>query len=521
MERKYQCIIDLKPGGEYRERGRTAKVEAVGEMWALVYYCRGKTAVVRDRPIFWTENDVLARVDCIHRCGTDVKTARNGRADQIDESIISDLGDIAGLSGEYDARNAAAYFQILEDGNMDPSVKDGLYGTLADMVSALSDQERGWFLDRVLREGGRILGHEMIVTVLKVGSNVRNLTEPLGYTERLGRLPDEYLDFKPGERLTIQTRIARYEPPAEHLLKRPDVRGVQLLGDNHENMAMTLDGGFAQYLRLTPEMIRSGSLIRVSESISDVEAALVEPTACLLDCLNLTTHPEGQGNHGNIFKPGVKRGGATAIIGSGAMAYIAAALALSRDEKIPVGHASKVVMLVRSEQKAELGRKLFTKGEPLEFVIDPPGTAPEQVAKHVRSACGPGFGFDDIIVAGGGAETVGLAHMLGKDTGTRIHAFAGTRGAITMESGFWHYGNAATSGTSGCNTKAMENVIGLIERGLKLERFSGKRYTFADLDSDPMRFFDDTYLRPLLAPNEGLEERTWEEAASPRASASE
>jgi len=101
--------------------------------------------------------------------------------------------------------------------------------------------------------------------------------------------------------------------------------------------------------------------------------------------------------------------------------------------------------------------------------------------------------------------------MLGKDTGTRIHAFAGTRGPITVESGFWHYGNAATSGTSGCNTKAMENVVGMIERGLELERFSGKRYTFGDLESDPMKFFGDTYLRPLLLPNEGLDEPEWEE----------
>jgi len=511
VNRGYQSILGLKPGDEYRERGRSASVEGVGEMRALVYYCKGKSGIVRDRPTFWTANDVLARVECIHRCGTDVKTVKNGRADQIDESIISDLRDIAGVSGDYDPRNAPAYFQLLESGARNASIEDELYGELAETMSSLSDSEREELRNRVLKEGGRILGHEMTVTVVKVGSNVRNLTEPLGYTEHSDRLPAEYLDFQPGERLTVQTRVAKYEPPSEHLRERGDVRGVQLLGENHENMAMTLDGGFSQYLRLTPEMIRSGSLIRLPEGINDVEAALVEPTACLLDCLNLTTHPEGQGNHGNIFKTGVKRGGVTAVIGSGAMGYIAAALALSRDEKVPVGHAAKVVMLVRSDYKADLGKKLFRDGEPLEFVIDAPGTPAEKIVRHVRSIYGADFGFDDIVLAGGGPETLALAHILGRDTGTRIQAFAGTRGPITVESGFWHYGNAATSGTSGCNTKAMENVIGLIERGLKLQRFSGNRYTLADLEEEPMKFFDDTYLRPLLLPNEGVEEAEWEE----------
>jgi len=51
----------------------------------------------------------------------------------------------------------------------------------------------------------------------------------------------------------------------------------------------------------------------------------------------------------------------------------------------------------------------------------------------------------------------------------------------------------------------------MIERGLKLERFSGKRYTFGDIESDPMKFFDDTYLRPLLLPNEGLPDPEWQE----------
>ena len=113
MNRGYQSILGLKPGDVYGERGRSAKVEGVGKMRALVYYCKGKSGIVRDRPIFWTANDVLARVECIHRCGTDVKTVKNGRADQIDENIISDLRDIAGVG---DVEGTSVEFQLFVAG---------------------------------------------------------------------------------------------------------------------------------------------------------------------------------------------------------------------------------------------------------------------------------------------------------------------------------------------------------------------------------------------------------------------
>lgn len=460
----YQLKSELKVGDSYNG----AKVEAVGTMMALVYYGQNNMRVVPDRPIFCTENDILLRIDCIHRCGTDVKILNNGRA-ELDEALVQELQAAADANGVYDT--------ILS------------------------------------KELGRVLGHEMCGSVVSVGSNVRNLKEPRGYTVQLGELPLEYLDFKEGERVTIQTRIASYEQPDRTLFDflgiefDSSVRGVQLLGQDIANVAMSMDGGYAQLLRLTPEVIQSGSIIRV-KGISDIEAALIEPAACLLDGFDKATHPIGQGKHGNILKKGVKYAGNTAVIGSGSMGLMSVEMALEEDIEMPVGGAKIVTLFVRSEAKAKLARDMFEDySYRLRVVVYDEKMSHDEIIKKGIADFGTEFSFDDVIVAAGSdAEPIELAHKLPLNTGYQIICFAGTRGPATIESGVWHYGNAGTSGTSGCNTRAMENVLGMIQRkSLKLEKYSGEQYTFDDLETNVRKFFDDKHLRPRFIPNEGTE----------------
>jgi L-iditol 2-dehydrogenase len=50
-----------------------------------------------------------------------------------------------------------------------------------------------------------------------------------------------------------------------------------------KEVGSTLDGGFAQYVTIPDQIIRIGGLVVVPDSLSDEEAALLEPLAC---CLN-------------------------------------------------------------------------------------------------------------------------------------------------------------------------------------------------------------------------------------------
>ena len=509
---KYHSRLNLKPGGFYGERDRGARVEGVGVggMRALVYYCAGDFRVVANRPIFYTSNDLIIRVSMVHRCGTDVRYYREGHQ-LIDRILLRQLSDLTDVDGRFNPLNLTEYVQLLQTGEADQKIRDELYWNLVKRVETLTQEKRVRFCRDLFSEWGKVVGHEMVGIIEKVGSNVVNLTEPLGYTSTwLSRIPREYLDFREGERVILQTRCARYWAAPE-FLQKGNVAGIQQLGMDIEDGARTLDGGFAQYVRVTPELIRSGCVIRVPEGVSDTEAALVEPTACLVDCLDLAVHPEGQNGKGNIMKKGVRRDGVTVIVGSGAMGFIAAEVALTMDEKMQVGGASKVIIFVRSEEKAKLGERLLLSkfGDRVDFFVY---DSLRPHGENVRRFRGEyvGVPVDDVVVAAGDARAIELAHRIVSSTGWRIHAFAGTHGYIRVPSGVWHYGNAGTSGTSGCNTRAMENVLKMIERGtIDLPKFSGNRYTFKDLQRDTTSFFTDKYLRPALLPNEDVPDVEW------------
>ena len=65
-----------------------------------------------------------------------------------------------------------------------------------------------------------VLGHELVGRIVYVGEEVPLLEEGIGYRE--GRkLPSEYLDFRIGERVTVQSRIARHDPNGLMLIPRP------------------------------------------------------------------------------------------------------------------------------------------------------------------------------------------------------------------------------------------------------------------------------------------------------------
>ena len=79
-----------------------------------------------------------------------------------------------------------------------------------------------------------VLGHELVGRVVYVGNRVPALTEGIGYREG-STLSDAYLAFRIGERVTFQSRIARYRhglmlitrPHRQSLV--PDQRRVQPL----------------------------------------------------------------------------------------------------------------------------------------------------------------------------------------------------------------------------------------------------------------------------------------------------
>jgi len=511
--------------GETRD-GRP--IEWASTMSALVYFGKGDMQVVDDRPIVCTDQDVVVRVDRVHRCGTDVKIYYNGRPDQCEESLLDELRAIFGCDEQPGDVPFLVYSRLARGGPVDTNIRDPLYRAIAARIEAMSPADRAELESRMRQQWGRILGHETMVTVERVGSRVKDLRKGIGYLDGV-ELTREQVTFEPGQRCVLQSRIAYYDPPPAWPVDdmavcggRPsgatkagetpasrDLRGVQLLGGNITDLAMNLGGAYATRVRLTPEIICSGSVLTIPAGVSAEAAALAEPAACLLDCFQKTTHEVGQNATGSVLVKGVRPGGVTCVVGSGSMALMAAMFANMDDPVIRMGRASEIVFVVRSREKADFVRKIL-HDQPVAMVVcadqrSMKAAIQEQYAAAYTKRTGRSFrGFDDVIVCAGDAETVAISHQLITHTGGRLMMFAGTRGACSVDSGVWHYGNAGVIGTSGCNTKMVEICLGLFARGsLDAARLAGRAYTFDDLRAPGgvEAFFADKHLRPCLEPN--------------------
>ena len=330
-----------------------------------------------------------------------------------------------------------------------------------------------------------VLGHELSCEVVEIGPKVRKLTDGIGYME--GKKTSA--DFKPGDRVTVQSRIARYKD------------GLMLLNNPITILSFILYAGYSQYMKVTRELVLSGSLIKIPGWVTDEDAALVEPAACALESIFATPHPVGVENDGrHIYRSGIKKGGNACVIGSGTVSMIYALLCLLEG-------AERVFILVRSEDKAGLVRKLmgdrFTVvatgdygSKPLEEKLQ----AEEEIISKLKEATG-GYLFDDVIPACPSGDAQKLMLKLYTPEGYAVGAcFGGTHelvdGADIDQN---HYRCAKTIGTSGCSTRAMETIAGWL--GEKKISFKGltnpRHFTFND---KPEEFFNAEGLKPVLYP---------------------
>jgi len=333
-----------------------------------------------------------------------------------------------------------------------------------------------------------VLGHELVARVVEVGDEVHTLNEGIGYRD--GQvLPPEFLDFRPGDRVTVQGRIARYR------------QGLMLVPKPIANLSFQIDGGNSQYMRIPETMIRSESVLRVLDNISDEEACLVEPAACALESIFATPHPSGvdeQGRH--IYRAGIQPGGNVCIIGSGTVGMIYARLAYLEG-------AGRIVMIARSEYKKKLVQDVL--GDRVEVYVAPrtaedasPETlkAEEAIAGDLSDMT-DGYLFDDVIAACASPTAQRLMLRLYTPEGYAAGAcFGGTHqlvDAANLDAN--HYRAAKTFGTSGCSTDCIKTVLNrLASRQLDLRGLiSRQRFT---LDDDPHEFFttDADGLKPAL-----------------------
>ena len=335
-----------------------------------------------------------------------------------------------------------------------------------------------------------VLGHEMVGRIVEVGGKVKTLIAGLGYREG-ERLSDEYLDFQPGQRVTVQSRAARY------------ANGLMLMDEPVTILSFYINGAYSQYMKIDSDLIRTGSVVRVPKSVSDEAAALAEPAACALESIFCTPHPIGVDADGrHQYRAGILLGGRCCVIGSGTVSMIYARLARLEG-------ADQVVMLVRSEAKASLVQHVLGDEVSVEIVDRYPDLAlPEKIeaeadiVRRMREITA-GHLFDDVISACADPDAQRLMLKLYSPQGYAVGAcFGGTHALVDgADIDANHYRVAKTIGSSGCSTRTLETVVRWLGEGrLSLDGFVDSEYY--SFDDSPEDFFGPTKrgLKPALDP---------------------
>jgi L-iditol 2-dehydrogenase len=256
----------------------------------------------------------------------------------------------------------------------------------------------------------RVLGHEIAATVVDVGPGA-----------------EQHTDVKVGDRVAT--------PPGIPCL------ACRFCNSGHENLCKRrvalgyrFDGGFAEYMLVPAVGVERGLLFRIPDRLSDVEAALAEPLACVVN---------GQ------RKNGIALGDTVLVVGAGPIGLMHVQLARAQGAKVLVSEPSAN----RRALAGELGASR---------TVDP--TSEDLPA--VVNAETNGDGADVTVAAIGVA---GLTNTLLNVTrpGGRVNLFAGYSGAgeTTLEANLIHYGELVVTGTNACTREDFRIALDLLASG--------------------------------------------------------
>jgi len=271
----------------------------------------------------------------------------------------------------------------------------------------------------------RIPGHEVVGTIAEVGK--------------------ELYDFQEGERVFVAPNMGCGHCPQ-------CVSGNNNLCKSYDALGVTINGGFAEYMRVPANAVRQGNVIPVSATIDPAVAALMEPFACVLRGQN-AVH--------------IKQGDVVLVVGAGPIGIMHTKLA-------KISGAGRVIV---SEPMADRAAQAGIMGA--DRVVNPTLEDLQNVI-HQESE---GNGADVIIVAAPVHVAQESALTLAA-IGGRINFFGGLpkdRPTITFDSNLVHYKELMVTGTTACSTNDCWQATRIVNSGLiDLSDLISKRFPLKD-----------------------------------------
>ena len=291
----------------------------------------------------------------------------------------------------------------------------------------------------------RIPGHEVVGEVAAVGERVTG--------------------YAPGQRLFVAPNMGQGD-------SRETISGNNNLDPNYEAIGITLDGAFAEYLRVPAAAVRQGNLMPVRPEVDPAVAALIEPLACVW---------RGQN------KVDVSAGDVVLVMGAGPIGVMHVMLARLRG-------ATRVIVSEPAAGRREQALRLGA-----DRVVDPTS---EELAAVVREESN-GRGADVIITAAPvkalQEQAIDLAAV-----GGRINFFGGLAkddAVIRLDSNAVHYKELIVTGTTACSTYDCLRAAEIVNSGrLDLSPLITAAFPLAEANAAFAAAADGRNLRVTLVP---------------------
>lgn len=291
----------------------------------------------------------------------------------------------------------------------------------------------------------RIPGHEVVGEVAAAGSDVQ------GYAV--------------GQRLFVAPNMGRGD-------SRETISGNNNLDPNFEAIGITLDGAFAEYMRVPAEAVRQGNLMPISTEVDPAVAALIEPFACVWRGQNAVN---------------VRAGDVVVVMGAGPIGVMHARLAAFRG----------AVRVIVSEPAA--GRREQALALGADVVVDPINEDLGAIVNAITA----GRGADVVIVAAPSKPAMESSLDIA-GVGGRINFFGGLPKddpVIRLNANTVHYKELVITGTTACSTFDCLRAAEIVNSGrVDLAPLVTSRYPLREATAAFAAAADGKNLRVTLVP---------------------
>lgn len=235
---------------------------------------------------------------------------------------------------------------------------------------------------------------------------------------------------------------------------------------NLKEIGSSVNGGFAEFVRIPEEILKIGGLVLVPNSISDEEAALLEPLAC---CLNGLYHigPVVRNNEQNRV----------AIIGDGPIGLLHLQLIKRLDR-------AKTMILGRIPQRIQKAKTMGADATVL-FANDRIDNGAKENMEEVLDFT-DGIGFNVIIIATSNPASLNLAIKIAAKN-SRINIFAGMpkspNVSFSLDPNVLHYHQISITGSFSSTPRMIQQAVRLAaNKEIDLSKIISHRYPLHDIN---------------------------------------